>query len=435
MIRPNKDSGYVVFIWAAFIAMQALALPVPSGALTVWNTDYSIVALDVETGETIWESCPGRLGFPHMCLEGGIIEATWNDREYQGTETLIEEETGRVIGASEKELDFSKFCQGIQFLDMRKPNKTTSDGRVITWGEDGIFSELSVTTSQIRRFSGHASQINVVRDLAVFYWSAHSGEVYALDSLSGEISWGFEGWRFLQPDEEQERSTYLFVFGEKLFVFYSANLFCLDILTGRVAWQRKVNVPTPLVSGEGTGPLVWPVGESVLAVYYEWLYFIDADGDLVWEYDAGIFGGTLPLLANSRLYVASRPHARRELRKEVVPSKEKSLRITWSDNAFNFEHVLLQDVPDNDPVWSELNHPEVPAGNEDIVLNFLDTEVHRIDRTWSLDVSSVLKQESAIYVRYDSEIDFVRVAVGGEVRAEHPLSPLSWWWRLATAIP
>ncbi len=417
MIYSKEILSFIRPFRVLLAALSGLMFPASSYALTVWLTDYSIVALDVKTGETIWETCSGRLDFPFMCLDGGVIEAVWNDKNSEETKTLIRQSSGEIIGSTKGR--FRDPCLGQAALEMTRPLMAAGDGRVFVNYEDGLSYIDGDEIRQLLSFSGHATMINVAGNLVLFHWSPHPGEIYALDTGSGDVTWHFEGWRLVQPDAEQEWNTYLFVIEDKLFVFYSATLFCLQIHTGKVIWQAEVHVPTPLWMGEGVDPLVWPVADSFLAVYYDWLYLFDSDGRLVWEYDAGMFGGSFPLLAGDRLYVASRPHARRDVRREIIPSSETALRIEWSDGTYLFKDVPLADIRDRDQVWSELNRPETVASDPKTVLSFIDTEIHRVDRTWSLDVTPVLTPDSAVYVRYDSEIDLVRVTVAGDTRAQH----------------
>ncbi len=420
MSRSRKCLYLGILSEAALAAVILLIFAGPLYTMTVWAFDYSIVALDVKSGQVIWEVRPDRLGFPYMCLRGEVIEAVWNDRNYRGTKTLIDQRTGRIIGSSDG--DVMAPCAERSFLDMAPPNIETSDGRVFAYNEEGGASFRSGNeTTRLRSFNGTASEINVFRDLVLFYWWPRQGEVYALDNRSGRVAWRFEGWRLAQPDRWQDHNARLYVIEDKVFIIYRSNIFCLEAFSGKVVWQHKFHLPVELLN-EGPNPIVWSVGGSTLAVYYEWLYLFGKNGDLSWEYNAGTLGGSFPLLVDDRLYVAARTHARRGVETEAVPCDEKALRVTWSEGTFLFEHVLLKDIPGRVPVWSELNRPETKADcGRSVLLTFMDTEIYLEDRSWSLDVTSVLTPESVVYVHYDREIDRVRVAIDGEVRAESDL--------------
>ncbi len=323
--NPGTEDGY-------FCIGPAVAY----GMVYELNKDGHLYALDVNTGDLVWQYAgPGTLIFPGnpVVADGKIYATTGQTASYTGQQSesefvCLDAYTGELIWKLPIEAfaprESVAIAYGNLYLipgDVTTAVDTESGEEYATfnqvwaigtnswpmWRHDSAHSAVGQsgpTNLTLRwKFSTAGAVVSSpsIKDGRI-YFGSHDKNIYCLSAQTGTFIWKFQ-------TGDRIKSSPAVVYGRVYVGPDDGNVYCLDASNGSLIWTRNAGGPIQVNFGAAPALRSSPIvveGRVYVGSLDTNVYCLDTDdGTVIWTYETGGYITSSPAVVDDAVYIVS----------------------------------------------------------------------------------------------------------------------------------
>ncbi len=238
---PAPDPGTVKWTFQTEGALWG-SPTVQDGTVYIGSDDGNLYALSASSGEVVWKLAAGGIVRSTPALDGGRVFISSDD----GFAYAVDATTGAQAWATDiGNVTAVRDVSGKTdpSFDYLQSSPVIADNRLYVGSADGNVYALDSDTGEVVWKFATGALVRATPAVAdgVVYIGSWSGVFYALDAQTGEPRWSYEASTQLKPEYLYRPIQTKALVAEGLVISASrkASVFALDIKTGELKWEHS----------------------------------------------------------------------------------------------------------------------------------------------------------------------------------------------------